>query len=118
MGERILNVTIVVLRDESGFDEAKRAAAEREIGALRPDCVEFVGDRSFHIAFGRLSGQRESPAVRLRAFVAADPRFAFARIGSASGECLARTDLRGRLRDVPLGGTACLAIEEALPAVT
>ena len=57
-----MNVTIVVLSDESGFDGEKKAAAEREIGALRPDCVEFVGDRSFHIAFGRRAGERDSPA--------------------------------------------------------
>jgi hypothetical protein len=114
MRNRKLNVILVVIHDESGFDKQAHDELDREIRSWKPDFHEFVGDHSFHIVFRndvKSSYQAEMFIRKMETLTREHPGWGGMKIGRQAGEALCLVDAFGRIRSIPIGIVACEAMK-------
>jgi hypothetical protein len=117
MRDKKMNIILIVIHDENGFDMQEYDRLDRLIRSRKPDFHEFVGDHSFHIAFKnniKNSYKAEMFVKELEKLVRDNPRFTGVKIGRQAGECLCRVDAFGRLTSIPMGIVACQAMKAAV----
>lgn len=112
-----LEITLIVLYDESGLEGVKNGILEEEILELRPDYHEFVSPNTYYIVLKKnVRNAARLPAFleKLRRLSAEDERFHELRVGKKEGLCPCSIGSMGKIVSIPLGDIAYHAMREAV----
>jgi hypothetical protein len=112
-----VDILLVILYDESGFDAEKRYLTEHVLRKLKPDHWEFLSPQTYCIAMKN----PDSAAPRFEAFLnevrsltAADSRFGGLAVSRREGPCPCEVNVWGRLLSVPINEMAWQTMREAV----
>lgn len=117
--EKSLNIILVILYDEAGFEGEKSAIIDSAIEGLQPDFHEVAGAGSLNLALKNTKKNAKKLDLfleEIRRLTAQDARFSGLRVGKQAGLCPCTVGPLGKIISIPIGEMAYHAMREVAAA--